>query len=90
MNFAKISIEKKTITFAMTLVLIVGGMKAYEGMSRLEDPEFTIKDALVSTPYRGASAREVEAEVTDEMEMAVQKLSQLDEIKKTVDDTDIA
>ncbi len=81
MNFAKISIEKKTITFVMTLVLILGGMQAYNNMSRLEDPEFTIKDALVITPYPGASAREVEEEVTDEMEMAVQKLSQLDEIE---------
>jgi multidrug efflux pump subunit AcrB len=50
-------------------------------MSRLEDPEFTIKDALVITPYPGASAMEVEEEVTDNIELAIQQLAQLDEIE---------
>ena len=49
-------------------------------MSRLEDPEFTIKDALVMTRYPGASAAEVEEEVSDALEQAVQKLGQLDEV----------
>lgn len=81
MNIAKFCIERKTITLVLTAVLTIGGLASYQKMSRLEDPEFTIKDALVMTPYSGASAEEVELEVTDEMEVAVQKLSQLDEIE---------
>ena len=81
MNIAKFCIERKTITLVLTTVLTLGGLFAYESMSRLEDPEFTIKDALVITPYPGASAEEVELEVSDEMEMAVQRLSQLDEVE---------
>ncbi len=81
MNIAKFCIERKTITLVLTAVLTIGGLFSYQKMSRLEDPEFTIKDALVVTPYTGASAEEVELEVTDEMEIAVQKLSQLDEIE---------
>jgi len=50
-------------------------------MSRLEDPEFTIKKALVVTPYPGASPSEVEDEVTDEVETAIQQLGQLDEME---------
>ena len=45
--------------------MIAGGLFAYEGMGRLEDPEFTIKDAQIITQYPGASALEVEEEVTD-------------------------
>ncbi|MEM8868373.1 MAG: efflux RND transporter permease subunit, partial [Verrucomicrobiota bacterium] len=81
MNPAKICLEKRTSTWVLTFCLLLGGLLAYQNMSRLEDPEFTIKDALVVTPYPGATADEVELEVTDEIEMAVQKLAQVDEIE---------
>jgi multidrug efflux pump subunit AcrB len=61
--------------------MLVGGLQTFQSLPRLEDPEFTIKDALVITPYPGASATEVEAEVTDELETAVQQMGQLDEVK---------
>ena len=85
MNIAESSIDNKVVTLALTLVMLVGGLFAYQNMSRLEDPEFTIKDALVITPYPGATAAEVEEEVTDEIEMAVQQLGQLDEIESKSD-----
>ncbi|MEE8524861.1 MAG: efflux RND transporter permease subunit [Thermoanaerobaculia bacterium] len=85
MNLAEIAIRQKTVTLVLTLVMLGGGMVAYQGMSRLEDPEFTIKAALVVTPYPGAAAAEVEEEVTDEIELAVQKLGQLEEIESKSD-----
>ncbi len=85
MNLADLSIKNKTVTLVMTVVLLFGGYQAFNGMSRLEDPEFTIKDALVITPYPGATAAEVEEEVTDRIEIAVQKLSQLKEIESKSD-----
>ncbi len=77
---ARFFIERRIVTAALTAVLLLGGLQAFQGMSRLEDPEFTIKDALVVTPYPGASATEVEEEVTDEIEQAVQALGQVKEI----------
>ena len=50
-------------------------------MGRLEDPEFTIKEALIITPYPGASAEEVAKEVTNPIESAVQQLGQLDRVE---------
>lgn len=64
-SLARFFIEKRVVTWVLTVVLLLGGLSAFQGMSRLEDPEFTIKDALVITPYPGASATEVEEEVTD-------------------------
>ncbi len=81
MNFATIALENRTTTLVLTVVMLFMGLSSYQGLGRLEDPEFTIKDALVVTPYPGATAEEVELEVTDEIEMAVQKLGQLDEIE---------
>jgi multidrug efflux pump subunit AcrB len=81
MKITEFCLENRTTTLFLTLVAIVGGIAAFNNMGRLEDPEFTIKDALVITPYPGATAEEVELEVSDEMEIAVQQLGQLDEVE---------
>lgn len=81
MNIAEYSIQKKTVTLALTLILTIGGLAFYERLGRLEDPEFTIKDALIITPYPGATAEEVEKEVSNEIEKAVQELGQLEEVE---------
>ena len=64
MNLADVAIRNRTTTLVLTAGLLFGGISAYGNLSRLEDPEFTIKDALVITPYPGATAAEVEEEVT--------------------------
>lgn len=74
-------LKNRTVAWVMVVFLIAGGLVAYEELGRLEDPEFTIKDALVVTAYPGATSQEVEEEVTDVLETAIQQLSQLDEIK---------
>ena len=81
MNIAELCIRKKTITLVFTALLVVGGVISYGNLPRLEDPEFTIKDAVVVTPYPGATAQEVEEEVTDIVEKAVQQLGQLKWVK---------
>ena len=80
MNPAKLALDKSIVTWVAIVLLLLGGAQAFKGMSRLEDPEFTIKDALVITPYPGASAQEVEEEVTDRIEKAAQEMGQLKEI----------
>jgi len=77
-NIAELSIKKNVITWMMTVLMIVVGLISYQNLARLEDPEFTIKQAVVITYYPGASAHEVEEEVTNEIEKAVQEMGQLD------------
>ncbi len=77
MNIAQFFIEQRITTLVLTFVMIGAGMMSYQGLSRLEDPEFTIKDALVITSYPGASAAEVEKEISDPLEIAVQKMGQV-------------
>ncbi len=81
MNLAELALRNRVVTLVLTFVMLAAGVSSYQGLSRLEDPEFTIKDALVVTPYPGATAAEVEEEVTDAIELAVQQLGQLDEIE---------
>ena len=80
MNIAEASIRKKTVTLVFAVLMVVLGIWSYIHLPRLEDPEFTIKDALIITPYPGASAQEVEKEVSDVIERAVQQLEQLDRV----------
>lgn len=77
------SLRNRTTTLVLTGVMLVGGMAAYQKLPRLEDPEFTIKDAVIRTPYPGASAAEVEEEVSDKIELAIQQLGQLDWVEST-------
>jgi multidrug efflux pump subunit AcrB len=81
MNIAEFCIKNKVSTIVVTILMVVGGIYCYQGLGRLEDPEFTIKDALITTTYPGATAVEVEKEVTDLLEKAVQQLGQLDYIE---------
>lgn len=78
MSPASTAIKYKLVTLVITVLLIVGGYSAYNNLGRLEDPEFTVKSALVTTEYPGASAREVEEEVTEIIETAIQELGQID------------
>ena len=77
MNVAEWSIKNKVVTLTFTVLIIGAGILAYESLGRLEDPEFTIKDALVTTLYPGASPMEVEEEVTEVIATAIQELGQL-------------
>jgi multidrug efflux pump subunit AcrB len=81
MNPGELSVRNDRTVFAAMLVAVMGGFVAYKQLGRLEDPEFTIKQALIITPYPGASADEVAKEVTNPVERAVQQLGQLDRVE---------
>ena len=85
MDLAAIAIKNRVVTLTLMVVMLAAGLSSFEKMSRLEDPEFTIKVALVMTPYPGASAEEVEQEVSDYLEIAVQQLGQLDRVESKSD-----
>ncbi len=83
MNLAEFSIQKKTIVLVLTVLMVVAGALAYTKLGRLEDPEFTIKEAKVVTAYPGARPQEVEQEVTDIIETEIQQLGQLKRVTST-------
>ena len=81
MKITQYAISKKTVSYFLVTILIGGGILAYQGLGRLEFPSFTIKTAVVATPYPGASAEEVEQEITDRIETAIQQMSQVKEVR---------
>ncbi|MCX7002461.1 MAG: efflux RND transporter permease subunit [bacterium] len=83
MNPAAFSLRKRTLMVVLMLVVAGSGVVSYQRLGRLEDPTFTIKIALVATAYPGASPREVEEEVTDRIEEAIQSMEQVKEVWST-------
>ncbi len=81
MNITETSIENRTVTYFTAFLLFAAGIGAYFQLGQLEDPDFTVKVAVVITLYPGASPEEVELEVTDRIELAIQELPQLDRIE---------
>lgn len=77
MNIGEFSVRNNRVLFVSMFFVFVGGIVAYQRLGRLEDPEFTIKEALIVTSYPGASAEEVAQEVTNPIEAACQQLGQL-------------
>ena len=59
MNLGVASVQSNRVVFFLMFLILAGGIWSYQNIGRLEDPEFTIKEALVITPYGGASAQEV-------------------------------
>ncbi len=81
MNIAEWIIRKKTFVLFVVTCLGLAGIFSYFQLGRLEDPTFTIKTAVVVTRYPGAMPDEVERTVTNEIEMAAQKMGQVDTVR---------
>lgn len=79
-DIATYFIKNKVISWMLTLIFLVGGTVSFFGLGQLEDPAFTIKDAMVVTAYPGATPQQVEEEVTYPIEKAIQQLTYVDEV----------
>lgn len=80
MDLSRQFIDNPIRVWLAILLLGIGGIFALLNIGRLEDPAFTIKTAVVLTQYPGASAQQVEEEVTLPLENALQQLPYLDNV----------
>jgi multidrug efflux pump subunit AcrB len=80
-NIGEFSVKKSRVVFTSMFFVLLGGIVAFQRLGRLEDPEFTIKEALIITPYPGASADEVAKEVSNPIEIACQQLGQINRVE---------
>lgn len=84
MNIGEYSVRTPVISWLLVIIFVGGGTWAFEQMGKLEDPAFTIKLAKIITHYPGATARQVQDEVTYHIEDAIQRMEQVKHIKMTV------
>lgn len=83
MNLAEFSIKNQLLSIIGIMLALFGGWNAYQSMPRFEDPEFTIRTALIFTQYPGASPEEVAREVSEPIETALQQMQEVESISTT-------
>ncbi len=72
--------NRKLINFFI-ICMCIGGVLSFRDMPKLEDPELKVKQAMVVTTYPGASAHEVELEVTDKIEKSIREMRTINNIE---------
>jgi multidrug efflux pump subunit AcrB len=80
-NLTEWSLRNKELVYFLIALTFIAGIFSYQKLGRMEDPDFTIRTMVVSVSWPGASAREVEEQVTDKIEKKLQDLPGLDYLK---------
>lgn len=80
-NYSKWALDNSKLINFLVLCLVIGGMFSYYSMSKLEDPEIKVRQAMVVTVYPGASSHQVELEVADPLEKAIREMPSVDNVQ---------
>lgn len=86
LNLAEWAIRHKQIVYFFIIAIITGGLWSYFHLGRSEDPDFTIRQAVVTAAWPGASAQQITQQVTDPLEKKLQDTKGIDYIKSFTHD----
>ena len=75
MDYGRWAFKNSKLVSFLIAVLVIGGIFAYYNMSKLEDPEIKVRQALVVGVYPGASAHQVELELVDPLEKSIRQMN---------------
>ena len=81
MDISKWAFQNRNLIYFLVAVLLLGGAYSCYEMSKLEDPEIKVKLAMVVTTYPGASAHQVELEVTDVLEKSIRSMGHINSVE---------
>ena len=71
-NLTELSLKNRTLVWYFIIVTAIGGIFSYFQLGRMEDPQFTIRQMVVMAAWPGATAEEMQAQVTDKLEKRLQ------------------
>lgn len=80
-NLSEWAITHRALVLFTILLLATAGIYSYRNLGRAEDPSFTIKTMVVQVSWPGATASEMQTQVTDKIEKKLQQLPYLDRIE---------
>ncbi|MDQ0203690.1 efflux RND transporter permease subunit [Pectinatus haikarae] len=82
-NLTELSLKNKDLVWYFIITVIVAGIFSYSRLGRMEDPAFTIREMVVSVSWPGATAKQMEEQVTDKLEEKLQDTPGLDYLKSS-------
>ncbi|MBQ8920252.1 MAG: efflux RND transporter permease subunit [Acidaminococcaceae bacterium] len=77
-NWAEWAIRHKQVIYFFAILTAIMGIYSYFVLGRQEDPSFTVKQMVVSSAWPGATAKQMEMQVTDKIEKIVQTVPDVD------------
>lgn len=79
-NLAQWCIKHKQVVYFFMALITIAGIVSFNTLGRSEDPNFVIRQMVISAAWPGATADEMQEHVTSKLEKAVQSLPNLDYI----------
>lgn len=83
-NISRLAVENPSVTLFFLLLSIAGGVMAFLGLGRAEDPVFSVRALVVSVEWPGASVNEMQGQVVDRLEKRIQEIRNLDRIETSI------
>lgn len=83
MNLPQFALRRKPVVIAIVAILVFNGVNVFLTAPRSEDPEYIIREAVITTEWPGATAKQVEELVTDRIEVAMADIKQLRRLQST-------
>src|ERR1700752_1852480 len=80
-NLSEWAITHQALVLFMIILLGAAGIYSYLNLGRAEDPNFTIKVMIIGVGWPGASASDMQTQVTDRIEKKLQELPYLDRVE---------
>ena len=77
-NWAELAIKHRQVVYFFAMLLLVMGIFSYDRLGRSEDPNFTVKQMVISAAWPGATAKQMELQVTDKLEKTIQTVPDVD------------
>lgn len=79
-NLTEVSLKNRALVWYFIIVTAIGGIFFYFKLGRMEDPNFTINQMVVTAAWPGASADQMEQQVTDKLESKFRDIPGIKEI----------
>ena len=79
-NLTELSLKHRALVWYFIIMTAIGGLVAYFQLGRMEDPQFTIRQMVITAAWPGATAEEMQEQVTDKLEKRLQDTPGLDSI----------
>jgi multidrug efflux pump len=80
-NLSAWALKHQQMVIYLMVVLTIAGVLSYRSLGRAEDPDFTMKVMVVRTLWPGATAQQVELELTEKIEKKLQETPWIDIVR---------
>ncbi|MBL8630329.1 MAG: efflux RND transporter permease subunit [Rhodospirillaceae bacterium] len=78
LNLSAWALKHRALILFAIIALTVAGVQSFNSLGRSEDPEFLVRSMIISAEWPGATAQEMEEQVTDELEKTLQEVPWFD------------